>query len=81
MLDPYGESPLAALFLFQTETATQVEILIHGGDEDTGAAHTFAELSTQHVIPVYGLYPGQVNIITIEKPTTGGRAREGSRRR
>lgn len=66
VLDPYDESPLTALVLFRTETATQVEITIPGDDEDTGAVHTFAELSTWHVVPVYGLYPAQVNTVTLK---------------
>lgn len=66
VLDPYDESPLAALIMFQTETATRVEITIPGDDEDTGAIHTFEELVTRHVVPVYGLYPDQVNTITLK---------------
>lgn len=67
VLDPYGESPLTALILFDTEEPSKIKITIPGEDEDTEAVHTFSEVSTRHVIPVIGLYADTVNQITLEQ--------------
>ncbi len=67
IVNPYQISPLTALILFNTDKPTSVEITINGKDELTTFSHTFAK-ETQHRIPVYGLYPGQENQITIKTP-------------
>lgn len=72
VLDPYGASPLTALILFETEEPSKIEITIPGGDEDTGAVHTFEESSTRHTIPVYGLYPDTVNEVTLRQLSEKG---------
>lgn len=72
VLDPYGESPLTALVLFETEEPSQIEITIPGEDEDTGAVHIFEEASVRHTIPVYGLYPDTVNEVTLRQLSEAG---------
>lgn len=72
VLDPYGESPLTALVLFETEEPSKIEITIPGEDEDTGAVYTFDEISTKHIIPVYGLYPNTLNEITLKQLSKDG---------
>ena len=73
VLDPYGESPLTALILFETEKPSQIEITIPGKDEDTGAVHIFEEASIWHAIPVYGLYPDTVNEVTLRQLSETGK--------
>ncbi|HAX73472.1 MAG TPA: aryl sulfotransferase [Firmicutes bacterium] len=67
-LNPYGNSPLTALLLFNTPTDTQVTVTIHGRDELTTFEQTF-ESSQQHSIPIYGLYPDTENKITLALST------------
>ena len=72
VLDPYGESPLTALILFETEEPSRIEITIPGKDEDTGAVHIFEEASIRHAIPVYGLYPDTLNEVTLRQLSETG---------
>lgn len=72
VLDPYGESPLTALILFQTDEPSRIEISIPGDSEDTAAVHSFDTVSSQHVIPVYGLYPDQTNTVIVKQLTEEG---------
>jgi Arylsulfotransferase (ASST). len=65
-LDPYGWSPLTALVLFDTAKAATVEVTVKGKDEQTTIRHDFETLSIHHEIPVYGLYPGQNNDVTLK---------------
>lgn len=65
ILDPYSQSPLTALICFVTDEPTRVDIHIEGEDEYTEVNHSFSELTTQHIIPVYGLYPDKLNPVTL----------------
>lgn len=65
ILDPYSQSPLTALICFTTDVPTQVDIHIEGDDEYTEVNHSFSEWTTQHILPVYGLYPDKTNPVTV----------------
>ena len=65
ILDPYGISPLTALILFETESSYPVTITVLGKDENSTYTNTF-ESTNRHYIPVYGLYPNEINIIELE---------------
>ena len=64
VLDPYHNSPLTALVMFETEEEVIPTITVHGEDELSTFSHTF-ESSKIHYLPVYGLYPDTENIVTI----------------
>ena len=64
VLDPYHNSPLTALVMFETEEEVEPTITVHGEDELSTFSHTF-ESSKIHYLPVYGLYPDTENIVTI----------------
>ena len=64
VLDPYHNSPLTALVMFETEEEVTPTITVHGEDELSTFSHTF-ESSKIHYLPVYGLYPDTENIVTI----------------
>ena len=64
VLDPYHNSPLTALVMFETEEEVTPTITVHGEDELSTFSHTF-ESSKIHYLPVYGLYPDIENIVTI----------------
>ena len=60
ILNPYGNSPLTALILFETEEEVSPTVTIVGEDELTTFTHTFEE-DTKHYLPIYGLYPDKEN--------------------
>ena len=64
VLDPYHNSPLTALVMFETEQEVTPTITVHGEDELSTFSHTF-ESSKIHYLPVYGLYPDTENTVTI----------------
>lgn len=64
-LNPYGISPLTALITFETESAVSPKVTIKGKDNLTTYSHTF-ESTTEHYLPIYGLYADTENEVTIE---------------
>ena len=64
VLDPYHNSPLTALVMFETEEEVEPTITVHGEDDLSTFSHTF-ESSKIHYLPVYGLYPDTENTVTI----------------
>ena len=65
ILNPYGNSPLTALVIFETEGEESVSIKIKGKDELSTYTHTF-DKGRIHYIPVYGLYAGRKNEVIIK---------------
>ncbi|WP_138417410.1 aryl-sulfate sulfotransferase [Aquibacillus sediminis] len=63
--DPYGWSPLTALVMFESDENSQVTVKVDGKDEYTRIKHTFDESTKKHQVPVYGLYAGKDNKVTI----------------
>lgn len=64
ILNPYKNSPLTALILFETDEEVSITITIEGKDELTTFTNTF-DSSKKHYIPVYGLYADAENKVTI----------------
>ncbi len=64
ILNPYGNSPLSALIIFDTEKEVPVTITIKGKDELTTYSNTFSS-AKKHYIPVYGLYADTNNEVVI----------------
>ena len=65
ILNPYGNSPLTALIIFDTKEAVSPVVTINGKDELTTFTQDF-EKSVNHVLPIYGLYADYDNVITIK---------------
>lgn len=65
ILNPYGDSPLTAIILFETEEEEPVTMVIEGKDQNSTYTNTFKS-TTKHYIPVYGLYPNTENKIEIK---------------
>ena len=65
IVDPYNNSPLTALVIFETKESVAPTVTIPGEDELTTFTHTF-EKEKVHYLPILGLYPGKENKITIE---------------
>ena len=60
ILNPYGNSPLTALILFETKEKVSPTITIKGKDELSTFTHTFKS-SKKHYLKVYGLYADYEN--------------------
>ncbi len=65
ILNPYGNSPLSALIVFQTKDLTTTTVTIKGKDGTKDLTHTFTPAKI-HILPIYGLYAGYDNKIVIE---------------
>ena len=64
ILNPYGNSPLTALVIFETDDAEEISVTIKGKDELSTYTHTFDE-GKVHYIPIYALYAGRENEVVI----------------
>ncbi len=65
IVDPYNNSPLTALVIFETEESLAPTVTIEGKDELTTYTHEF-EKETIHYLPIYGLYADTENKVIIE---------------
>ena len=65
ILNPYGNSPLSALIVFQTKDLTTTTVTIKGKNGAEDLKHTFTPTKV-HILPIYGLYPGYDNKVIIE---------------
>ncbi len=69
ILNPYGNSPLSALIVFQTKDLTTTTITIKGKDGAKDLKHTFTPAKV-HILPIYGLYAGYDNKVIVEASGT-----------
>lgn len=65
ILNPYKNSPLTALILFETKKEVTPTITIQGKDDLSTFKHTF-DKGSKHYLSVYGLYADYNNKVTIE---------------
>lgn len=65
ILNPYKNSPLTALIIFETKEEVTPTITVHGKDKLTTFTKTFDKSKT-HYLEVYGLYPNKNNKVTVE---------------
>ncbi len=63
--NPYGTSPLSALFAFSTDESGTMEVTIQGKTADTTLVHKFSTFTDTHFLPIYGLYPDYANQVTL----------------
>lgn len=64
IVNPYGNSPLTALIMFETKKYSKVDIKIISKDGTSDINYTF-DNDKYHVIPIYGLYADYDNTIII----------------
>ena len=65
VLNPYGNSPLTALIMFETKKEVSVEVIIVGKDELSTFNHKFGK-EKEHYLPIYGLYADYNNEVIIK---------------
>lgn len=65
ILNPYGNSPLTALVIFETKDLTAPSVIIKGKDELSTYTHTFTP-AKKHILPIYGLYADTVNEVILK---------------
>ena len=63
IVNPYGNSPLTAIVMFDTSNYSKVDITIKGKN-DTDIKYTF-DNNKHHLIPIYGLYANYNNTIVL----------------
>jgi arylsulfate sulfotransferase len=70
--DPYQSAPLTALLVFATPEDSQISIHVPGKTPEAAVDFTFPGFEKYHEIPVYGLYAGMLNRVTISMKTQTG---------
>ena len=65
IVNPYGNSPLTALVIFQTNDLTTASITIVGKDGANDITHTYTPAKV-HILPIYGLYSDYDNKVIIK---------------
>ena len=64
IVNPYGNSPLTAIAMFETSNYSEVSIKILSKDGNSDIFYTFAK-NKYHLIPIYGLYADYDNTIIL----------------
>ena len=65
VVNPYGNSPLTALIMFETNDYSEVEITIKSKDGSSDINYKF-DKDKYHMIPIYGLYADYDNTVIIK---------------
>ena len=58
-VDPYGIAPLSAVALFKTNKAASITVEVKSKNSAKSVINEFETVSTEHQIPIYGLYAGE----------------------
>lgn len=66
ILNPYKTAPLTALISFATPKEGYCSVKVHGKDVDTDISYNFKEITTTHLLPIYGLFPDYDNTVSVE---------------
>lgn len=73
--DLYGVAPLTAVAIFETDDSTPVSVTVHGKDAGADISYTVEDVGTHHEVPIFGLYPGCENTITLRAGNEEGAVR------
>jgi len=72
VIDPYGKSPLSALALFTSTEPMKISVHVPGRTAAADVDFTFEGYNITHKIPILGLLPDMLNIVTLTGRTQGG---------
>lgn len=64
-VDPYGIAPLSAIVTFTTEQPATVSLTVEGKYGAAPLTQQFETMTTEHQIPVYGLYEEEAATVTL----------------
>lgn len=78
ILDPYGDSPLTAVILFETERASRIAVEVEGVTDACSVSFVFDDYRTKHLLPVYGLYADRENRVVLSATDQDGMTRRSS---
>jgi len=70
--DPFQAAPLTALVIFDTPENSQISIHVPGHTPKAAVDVTFAGYQQHHEIPIYGLYAGTLNHVSMIMKTQNG---------
>ena len=70
--DPFQAAPLTALVIFDTPENSQISIHVPGHTLKAAVDVTFAGYQQHHEIPIYGLYAGTLNHVSMSMKTQNG---------
>lgn len=73
IVNAYGDSPLTALALFNTEEKCKVKVTVKGDSKNTDVSGMVDELTTAHRVPIIGLYAARTNDVVIELLDNAGK--------
>lgn len=65
IVNPYGNSPLTAIVMFETYDYSEVSITVKSKDGNSDINYTFSK-DKYHMIPIYGLYSDYDNTVIIK---------------
>ena len=65
IVNPYGNSPLTALVMFETANYSEVEVTIKSKNGSSDISYKF-DKDKYHMIPIYGLYADYDNIVIVK---------------
>ena len=68
IVNPYGNSPLTALIMFETDKREKFTITIKGKNNDN-ITYKEANETKEHYIPIYGLYSNYENRVVLSTDT------------
>lgn len=63
-IDPYGISPLTAIAVFKTAQPATITVSVESKDGADVVVNEFTTQTTDHQIPIYGLYAGEATNVT-----------------
>ncbi len=66
ILNPYRISPLTGYILFQTDEECAVRVTVKGKTKEADITGEVSEMTTDHRIPMVGLYAGEENTVEVE---------------
>ncbi len=72
VVDPFELSPLTAVAVFSTEDPTRISVKVKGDNEAATLTHDYEEMTTDHMVPIYGLYAGRENEVELVATTEDG---------
>lgn len=74
--DPYQTAPLTALVIFDTPENSQISIHVPGKTPQAAVDVTFPGYQQHHEIPIYGLYAGTLNHVTLSMKMQNGESEQ-----